>query len=152
MNIMEQILRAVSDKEDQASVWPASQTSPEDSITVRRFDHTPGPWWVGYANADVSAKDSRLTVWPASVEDGGRGGCICHVSPELTQNEEDKANARLIASAPDLLEALEKARDYILSVAAKSADAEHDYADFELLKRVDLVIDRAIGNPAPSNF
>ena len=79
-------------------------------------------------------------------------GGICHVSPELTQNEEDKANARLIASAPDLLEALEKARDYILSIAAKSADAEHDYADFELLKRVDLVIDRAIGNPAPSNF
>lgn len=54
--------------------------------------HTPGPWKVAAASLDV---------W----EDGGY--TICEVYPPSANSPEKVANARLIAAAPELLEALE---------------------------------------------
>ena len=66
--------------------------------------HTPGPWIV---NLDD-------TVYQAGK--GGRRICDCELSPPhlrpAAPNETDKANARLIAAAPDLLAALESLLDH----------------------------------------
>lgn len=61
--------------------------------------HTPAPWWV----TDYGVRD--------------RGGYICHTQPPThfpdqderfaNEVEERKANARLIAAAPELLTALQ---------------------------------------------
>ena len=52
--------------------------------------HTPGPWTVG---GDTQFMN-QVEIWPAI-------GCAYGAGPEVI------ANARLIAAAPDLLEALE---------------------------------------------
>ena len=68
--------------------------------------HTPGPWSVGNAR-----------IWGATQE-------IAHVKRVRTTGDyaavvrsttEQEANARLIAAAPDLLDACGRARNYLLS-------------------------------------
>ena len=63
--------------------------------------HTPGPWKYG---AELS---SRTGEWLISFDAGnrGRGIGIAETRPGSGQEE---ANARLIAAAPELLEALEE--------------------------------------------
>ena len=55
---------------------------------------TPGPWAVG-KNGDVNSKDGLVVVVGVSYEIG------------KAARDRDKADARLIAAAPDLYEALE---------------------------------------------
>lgn len=57
-------------------------------------NHTPGPW-VYIGNGDIVARSEKYC-----------GGEKDIASVFLTANDEDEANARLIAAAPDLLEAL----------------------------------------------
>lgn len=68
--------------------------------------YTPGPWHVGWASPE-SKESSTLAVWQKDVLDSGFGSVICKVSPEATMNGADEANAKLIAAAPELLEALD---------------------------------------------
>jgi hypothetical protein len=66
--------------------------------------HTPGPWHIGSGNGEGSifAKNGRMRL-----ETGGTTlYAICH-NVSTWNIDEDDANARLIAAAPDLLEALE---------------------------------------------
>lgn len=76
--------------------------------------HTSGPWSVGYSEKKrYAASDSDW--WEAAVhvgEGGSRGNClalVCMGGPGATHADQDsvEANARLIAAAPQLLEALE---------------------------------------------
>lgn len=63
--------------------------------------HTQGPWsYIG--NGDVVAKSEKYC-----------GGEKDIASVFLTVNDEDEANARLIAAAPELLEALKVLADYV---------------------------------------
>lgn len=56
--------------------------------------HTPGPWaYIG--NGDIVARSEKYC-----------GGEKDIASVFMTTNDEDEANARLIAAAPDLLKAL----------------------------------------------
>ena len=62
--------------------------------------HTPGPWYI-YEDGDspgIEASACSIVVFGLEEDDGGVGG---------RTTEEAKANARLIAAAPDLLEALQ---------------------------------------------
>lgn len=63
-----------------------------------RISHTSGPWKV-----IVGAMDEDFAL---SVE--GAGGMIAAVGPLGEPDEEDQANARLIAAAPELLAALKE--------------------------------------------
>lgn len=75
--------------------------------------HTPGPWYPAHLADDDCSCDCR------SIVSGGYAGSICIISVnngiasiseggnDCPPLEEAKANARIIAAAPDLLEALE---------------------------------------------
>jgi hypothetical protein len=58
--------------------------------------HTPGPW-LHIGQGDVVARSDKYC-----------GGEKDIASVFLTRNDEDEANANLIAAAPDLLEALKR--------------------------------------------
>ena len=68
--------------------------------------HTPGPWFQGTGNYEYCVYDKRVWI----NQDGSRGGetpnLVVVVSPE-----DAIADARLIAAAPDLLEALKDLLD-----------------------------------------
>jgi len=121
--------------------------------------HTPGPWEVG-------GPFPRLTV--IYCEDQGQGfpdpeppmyGCIADLGtrdPETTDpDDESLANARLIAAAPELLEAcriaLEDAirvRDFLASASALVPNLEPLPANEELpgMKLLRVAIAKAEGN------
>ena len=63
--------------------------------------HTPGPWKVGQYLGSL-----RQFVIHMDVGDNGRGSDVAFTSAAFG-NDETIANARLIAAAPDLLEALQ---------------------------------------------
>jgi len=68
--------------------------------------HTAGPWFIG-----VSSDDDQIHCIDAFDISRGRGNLeVCKVWGTVNDTEESdqsKANARLIAAAPELLEALE---------------------------------------------
>lgn len=77
--------------------------------------HTPGPWEVRFDHPDVPEKIAFIR--PASHPHEYSGNEISSVygcGPEAPGNETAKANASLIAAAPDLLAALRKAVDQAL--------------------------------------
>ena len=93
--------------------------------------HTTGPWKVLGGTIIETVKDER---W------------ICSVPEE--PHYEVRANARLIAAAPELLEALEQAR-IAINVLDDSALGRHPEIGYsfksELLNRIDTVIAKAKG-------
>ena len=63
--------------------------------------HTPGPWEL------VIQNDFRATLYKP-----GRQGIVTEVVNENKLQDDDNANAQLIAAAPELLEALEWAWEF----------------------------------------
>lgn len=91
-------------------------------MTTTQTKHTPGPWVLaeGYERSDTS----RHFVWsdaetPEEREDASRY-CIATVEPR-EHGETLDANARLIAAAPDLLEACKAALSELLRVSPSQA-------------------------------
>ena len=72
--------------------------------------HTPGPWRIGEYVKPIRYKQDDLHVL------AGQMSIVCSMSAVnwSIDGEKDKANARLIAAAPDLLEALKEALPYVL--------------------------------------
>ena len=66
--------------------------------------HTPGPWKLGQYLGSL-----RQFVIHMDVGDKGRGSDVAFTSAAFGNNE-TIANARLIAAAPDLLEALKRCK------------------------------------------
>ena len=70
--------------------------------------HTPGPWYL------ESGRTARIDHLSVCHEDrhtpGAATGVIARVTCRVSWMEEQQANARLIAAAPDLLEALQIVR------------------------------------------
>ncbi len=71
--------------------------------------HTPGPWKVIRDGNDLSVRSAnsrdtgKITHLDIAENIGG-----LRPGPDFTDRSEAKANARLIAAAPDLLEALQR--------------------------------------------
>ena len=78
--------------------------------------HTPGPWWT---NGEYSEKEAGVAVIAANTNCGPlpgnpTRGLVAWVNELLPENATRcEANARLIASAPDLLAAVERAVDVL---------------------------------------
>jgi hypothetical protein len=98
--------------------------------------HTPGPWIV----APDKNGECVMTVDGFFITE--TISCAGHESTVETQY----ANARLIASAPDLLEALTDARD-MLACAIRSAvdDMSYDVREHLGIKKIDAAIKKSTG-------
>jgi hypothetical protein len=83
--------------------------------------HTPAPWHIANGTQIRGEKDQIAKVW-------------------MMRNGEGIANAQLIASAPELLEALKEARDYVELMMDSSGE---DSGESKMLKRFDKAIARA---------
>ena len=96
--------------------------------------HTPGPWTV------AQYRPARRPSHEAERRTGG--GAWFVVGPELIQENNGTyftvADARLIAAAPDLLEAVEKAESYLAGYAAGIA-MFGDPSDAEELAEIDAM-------------
>jgi len=95
-----------------------------------KLKHTPGPW--AYIKWDGYSRHNNHIVYPVSISDNKalvRDGFIAKVNwfPYDEANVTDEtnagiANAKLIAAAPDMLQALIDVRDKLLNVLVA---AEH---------------------------
>ena len=73
-------------------------------------NHTPGPWRVGQqSDEDLFCGFPEIVGTRAS----GRRCVVARANPNLINDDESHANARLIAAAPDLLESLCMAVKYL---------------------------------------
>lgn len=67
--------------------------------------HTPGPW-------AIDRDPRRGMSWNINIVDKARGHAVCFMAHSGGKEpERDEANARLIAAAPELLEALQEMVD-----------------------------------------
>ena len=69
-------------------------------------EHTPGPWTIEKCPKATAVTDGESWPWLVSYNDGEYEGCLA-----LVQTQNAEANAKLIAAAPELLEALEMMLD-----------------------------------------
>jgi len=65
--------------------------------------HTPGPWRI---KAHTDESPEHITGWSDWSIIGADGACVCIEQTSI--NDSAKHNARLIAAAPELLEALQR--------------------------------------------
>lgn len=81
--------------------------------------HTPGPWRTLAKNPrKIVTAETRHTIVASCYTDASNGpGLRTKQSAGSPPREDAEANARLIAAAPELLEALESCRLYIEGVA-----------------------------------
>lgn len=102
--------------------------------------HTPGPWFVDHK--------SPFLVRAGDDIDGRH---IAHIGPAnyTPRFDVDEPNAKLIAAAPDLLEALEACRNELLSmINMHNAQDPNDGSwlyDHQTICEADLAIARARG-------
>lgn len=99
--------------------------------------HTPGPW----ATAGGSTGRYRTpTIEVRALTGGGVSQCIATV----TSIAVGQANARLIAAAPELLEALRAARDYLSCIPESAAGGDDEAA--RLARLASSAIRKATGD------
>jgi hypothetical protein len=83
--------------------------------------HTPGPWIASEFDAE-----GHFTITNET-----RSTAICYGAGFYGDNDPSQANARLIASAPVLVEALQKLRDAAMNTPA--LDSSQDWTDLIVL-------------------
>ena len=111
-----------------------------------RSAHTPGPWsW--FTKAEPDTENAKLVHTQERVGDmcqrylvGSNGQGFAHTVG--MSHEQDEANARLIAAAPDLLEALEGAERVLAKHVYPKPDVDADHP-FAVLTRIRAALRKA---------
>ena len=96
---------------------------------MSKTNHTPGPWYLR-TNRHTDSQGNSWG-WLDAAPPGGQQRTIPGVNVTWTDGSITKANARLIAAAPDLLAALR-------AIMESSVDAEH-------VAQAQAAIDKATG-------
>jgi hypothetical protein len=73
---------------------------------MKMSEHTPGPWEISYGKIRPARPIEGYTLGYAPI-------CIVRGDKRLHGNGVREANARLIAAAPELLEALKDLEEYV---------------------------------------
>ena len=82
---------------------------------MKEFKGTPGPWRVSEKRGDlIDIRHNSNGIGAISLN-------LAHVVARQSWLKEAEANAKLIAAAPELLEALRQLRDYVEDVCAVSS-------------------------------
>jgi hypothetical protein len=86
------------------------------ALTVDAPLHTPGPWRVGYPHDGITGPTASPLVWWDGLKVGREiitvgSRVVAIVARDGGLSDEDRANARLIAAAPELLQALQDILD-----------------------------------------
>jgi len=107
---------------------PPQNTKPNQTKIMKKTLHTPGPWAIHTCNENGPFLDSFYLSTTAQTWDGNEEERIICRFPTGTgqfsdMGRENLANARLIASAPDLLSALQACLDYLLLDSMMEEDA-----------------------------
>lgn len=109
--------------------------------------HTPGPWFTGEPHFGRYGIYSEHTAGGGRCKQGRQSICIAHYEGKggsKAYHDMFKANARLIAAAPELLEALEEAEnalaDYILTIERTGASLNYGHS---VLKKARAAIAKA---------
>ncbi len=89
--------------------------------------HTPGPWII--TKNQITTTDRRIGI--ASISNGWIGFEDCP--------QEVTANADLIAAAPDLLAALQKAEKYVVNAFIRHKEAGHEATAREASDTIDIL-------------
>lgn len=100
-------------------------------------NHTPGPWYVS-AGGVVSCGPVPMNPLPAT-----RTGVFYMVSAKDQCAETEEADRRLIASAPELLTALEVMVDQWACLAQSGDAGNWDHEDDDCVKRARAAIKKA---------
>jgi len=105
------------------------------AVTTEQATHTPGPWSVCYDHPDQKCRDSIAYIRAPHTEDFDCGAETAVVYG-CKGNEERRANARLMAAAPDLLDALRVAYSDIQRLPGHTID---------MLGRIEAAVVKATG-------
>lgn len=108
-----------------------------DAATAQEPRHTPGPWEIHREFVDGQDVHIRAPV----VGNRGDYWWIAGMCAGMFLDETE-ANARLISAAPDLYEALKRARNQVVAFALDTLDAEQAKAQ---VAYIDAAIARAEG-------
>jgi hypothetical protein len=107
---------------------------------MTKAEYTPGPWEI-----DDTAPNSYLRIIGNidgdAYDDGSPRHIYTHVC-DVLDNEQEEANARLIAAAPELLDALEES---ILAMQKVYDQSEMAHVVMDELERAKAVIAKARG-------
>jgi hypothetical protein len=84
-----------------------------------RQAHTPGPWEI-----DATSNVGAFEIWGGPLDSNAPQ--ICSDDGDLNRPEECKANASLIAAAPDMLAALQSLDEFAWSAMSADCKEAHD--------------------------
>ena len=115
--------------------------------------HTPGPWFTGEPHFGRYGIYSEHTVGGGRCKQGRQSICIAHYEGKggaKAYHDMFKANARLIAAAPELLEALQEmvAGDAEAIEEAQALGVPFPEEMLSTFKKARAAIARATGEPA----
>lgn len=106
-----------------------------------QHQHTPGPWRIGSLESyDGYTGQPYRNVWAG--QDEAATVVARAVRSDGAMTNDVDADARLIAAAPELLEALKDSRWHIANLAGPSGGQAHER---EALAKIDAAIAKATG-------
>jgi hypothetical protein len=104
---------------------------------MKKEKFTPGPWTI----YDDGHKDDASDIVMAQID--GENYDVCHIAPEIPISER-KANACLIAAAPDMLEALQLVVER-LSVYVHKMNIKNNFREKVAMEAARTAISKALG-------
>ena len=87
--------------------------------------HTPGSWGYGDCTDPLSSRPGDNAVY-------SNGTLVALVSEERGINDEQRANIRMIAAAPDMLAAMKALKEWLVEDRIFSREHDPDQCDCEL--------------------
>lgn len=107
--------------------------------------HTPGPWKI--FGGPSHPQRHHLAVIDSIPDVDGKivANCICHLA---STNPDSDANAQLIATAPDLLEACDDALSELMGTKAATDFEIGGVVSEDILEQLRAVITKAGGTPS----